>query len=280
MKDSVEQFLHVHRTVLKNSVFSAILKRSRRLGYLEISIDCCDDWNQPNETDPNWTAPDGPRENGRYDVEGRSSLDINGFYRLNLFNPKDLWSYFRAIGGWIKDSYELRSWSFFIDACPLFFPWSQWTWTLTSFKDCRYEVAEEVAEKIIELRKQKPGDHTPLSERMELEEQVLSTVTNSDVEDWLRRAGDSRLITNPYIWVSTSDPTNFCVNDSLVPFDKKDGWSEWAIKNILSDWFEAIGFEQPIIRISEKGAYSALMARIKYSLHGFLRNNKKEVDNE
>ena len=250
----------LRETLAKHCVFSAVLRRSKRIGAVEIGI--------PVEHDP--------------ERPGFSSLDVDGFYRLNLFYPKDLWCYLTNIYGWIKDSVELRSWGFFVDCCPLLFPWQQWTWTFSSFRDLRWEVASKIAEEMV--ARQKITEHRRMIElEADYEIKIVGQVTNDDVRVWLKHETDC-VRCSQAIWVEPHDPTVFHVDDDQFAYDMSHGWSEEKVCELIAKWFWCMGYARPIVRARNRfSQYNPWLTKVKKSISKckFWNNgNNTEVKND
>jgi hypothetical protein len=223
-----------------NRVFQGIMRRAYKLGAVEIYITGVEKYDHEYSPQGEWVESKDHSDGSLYDIEGHSWTDIHGFFDLSILSLSDWSSYFRAIGVWLKDSWELKSLDFAIKTLPFFMPWSQWMWTVCSFDSAKHDAAEaEILDPLYEgdLR---PNDQEFLEAHHKAEER-RKTMTDEDAIKYLESNNYVQL--REGIYVSTIDPTNMYVNESLprFAFNLKDGWSNSMIGHIIGYWLRAVG---------------------------------------
>jgi hypothetical protein len=245
------------RKILKgNALFTSVCRRMDKIGVLEVFPTGLEKYNiaSNEEFDASGCAPEGPRSDSHYDVEGYSSVDLYGCFAPNLLNPGDFWIYIKAICSWIKESIQFGSWDYFFSTSPLSFPWTGWAWTIEALHGLSWAVASDQAQlKMIKKSKRNLSD---------LRRSLEKYVTREDILKWLE--SHDCVLVDKGLWVSLSDPTVFYVDEVLHPFDLKDGWSKQAIASLLEHWFQSLAYNRPNVRmIPGISAFSDIRAMMR-----------------
>jgi hypothetical protein len=233
--------VQAYKTLHESKVFLGVLRRARKIGKVQYFVTEVEKYN--HEYGQNWELIPDHQSKRPYDVEGHCCSDIQGFYDgPNLLTLSGIWDFISGIGGWIKDSVELRSWSFFFETIPFFMPWGQWVWTIDSLQITAQEIIEhEERDRLWET-----GDRSTkaLMKVMDESRSKALKLSHDELMELLKKDGYIQMSNG--IFVTPQDPTVFCVDETVIPFDLKDGWSNWMLGKILREWFRDFGHPFPV----------------------------------
>jgi len=190
-----------------------------------------------------------PKSDGKFEVEGHSSCDIEASYFINPFAKlKDMVSLCTAVKHWLSFSWEFKSLSYFLSSHPFRSVWSQWAITVSSFSTFKVDV-------ILKTRKgqYKYGDYASILKDAEL-------LTVEDIEFFLLSDGYFRVSRG--VFANKKDPLCLVMNESVLKFDLKDGWSSSMILNLLALYFSLAGYSLSV-RSNRKTHHSFFETKIK-----------------
>ena len=72
-----------------HKAFQAVIKRAKKIGCVDIEMTSYEKWN--------YNEPNIPKDDGTFDVEGKSWEDINGRWNWNYLNFKDLYNIVKGL---------------------------------------------------------------------------------------------------------------------------------------------------------------------------------------
>jgi hypothetical protein len=155
--------------------------------------------------------------------DGYYAEDVTGFWM-----PRDFSTYIESNVTAFKEAREeFGFWAAF-KFLTLSLPWSGWCFVVDAKKTLAYEIVDEYyADQVQKGHKRNYQDY----------DQKVNLVTPEQINEKLKQ---DYLQIHPAIWVSPQDPTCFIVDEQLIPFAKKDGWTTNQMGEILALWFEAM----------------------------------------
>jgi hypothetical protein len=173
--------------------------------------------------DPQCYETDVDEETKEIRRDGYYAEDITGFW-----HPSDFGSYLSANINNFKEAMEdFGFWKAF-KFLSLTLPWSGWCYVLDAKKTIAYDIVDD---QITAERSQgKKVDYKNYDER-------AKAVTPEQIQERLTK---DYVQIHPALWVSPHDPTCFVADEDIIPFAKKDGWTNAQLGEILVIWFEAM----------------------------------------
>lgn len=249
-----------------------ILERLTRIGYIEISPTELTKWNYHGDG----KDPETPKEDGTFDVEGHSCSDVLGYWDIYWWEPR----HWKTIGKMIKQYTEgvqefvlddfafllrkdpwyllkrIKNWVF---VNPLKIQQEGWVWVVdslsSSLKDSAYDLATDIlaqeqgyensndmyikSRKIIDHKEAQAMADRLLSQ--EREKVYIYMVTKNDLQK-----------VSEYMWISKNDPTVFVLDESILPFDMKDGWSPRMLARTISYWFRVMYDRDVTVKVKDR----------------------------
>lgn len=228
----------LRRSLENNPLFQAHLRLASKIGFLAVAVIHTEKYDHEHLRED--VRP--PKQAGeQYDVEGHSGCDIYGIWRWELWRPSDLISYLRNIAGWVKDVWELKSWSFARATWPFGMYHMAWVYSISSMKDIRFDVAEEVHihPLFTEGKKYTFADRdAAFKAASDYEKKMTRKEVEAMLASWSYTPVRSNVRPVPAVWVHGTDPTVMVVDEAYVPFDLKDGWSNSRLAHIVGLWLD------------------------------------------
>ena len=241
---SVSDHVDITTKLFAHWSFMRVYKRAYKTNQVLLHMTGVEKWNWPGE---DGKTSEVPNPDGHFSVEGHTWEDVEGVWYLNPFSLADwvLWFefFFRLIkesfkDGWIRNRKRkgdfLRSirnvawWIWRMAPHDLTFKRYNWIWVVESFSVIRNDLAEEALDAKYKITNIPPGQY---KERLDKE---YAAVTPDQILEYLK--ANAYQISNA-MWVSKSDPTVIMVNEQIVLYDMKDGWSDKKVASIIRQWF-------------------------------------------
>jgi hypothetical protein len=231
-------------------------------------------WNYGKFVNGEWVDSPDPI-NGIYDVEGHSWTDICAFFKLNLFKTRDLKIFLKQTVELMTDIFYL--WFFKTKKVTPWLPkfWKDnfkttinliknanlmqkdWVWTIEALSVFKSDIIEiKISEMSLPdgecIYKVQWDDK---KRYIEYWKEIEKGITRAEL---LKQLNEKYIQLNEYLWVSKNDSTSIIVDDTLYPFDMKDGFSNKQITKILEVWFLEVFGNQVLLIESDEKAYSNL----------------------
>jgi len=227
MSDRYKDLQKARMDLAKNKNFLAALDLAKKEGVFKVHVSGLEKWNQPEWEGDELIDTNVPRANGHFDVEGHCWTDIYGYVRFGFRDWLNEWP------RWWKDVREVWSWRGLKSS--LRFVWQTvpfspvhefWLWTVQSFDVVKSDMAGDMAF-------EKWGSKEITKEFIGVERSILDSLTYDQV---LEKVSEDYLQVNRFIWVGKLDQTVVVIDESQLPYDMKNGWSNTAILFILRVW--------------------------------------------
>jgi hypothetical protein len=202
---------------------------------------------------------------------------------MRWWHPKDLKTLARWAYDWVTEDIwdtltdtAYRSWTSwhiglrYVKAVhPFKRTFSGWTWTVNSLEAESHSARWERAEQLAKERGFEEPDYSDWIDKLgstrdntshaawyaavrEIEEGLKLTWQKADTVRYVETSEDHCMVRlSPYLWVNKHDPTVFVLDEDLVPFDMKSGWSEEAMCTVIQEWFKEMLGETPRVRFVE-----------------------------
>lgn len=234
------------RKLNDNRLWQAVRRTAKcKKGRLHISINSLEKWNY-DTWDSDGTLIE-PLPGHPYDVEGHSSCDVYALHGPHFTQFGDYWRILKSLYKW-----AIETWEFGKIYYNPFSPWVSWVWVIDSLETEKSGMAEEIADRECpyEPDPAKEGEFrvVSLSEREinslrkhnEYRQKIEDRLTLEDVRAHLEITHTK---INDFLWLSKEDPTCFTIDETIVPFDLKDGWSNATIAKLIGYWTKSVGDE-------------------------------------
>lgn len=208
----------------KNKAFQRILKEASFLGRKRLVLttyECL----KYNHVSHDGSTSDLPRHDGKFDIEGYSCPDVNVRIVLKPWSVSDIKSYLRSLVLMWKECRGLPLWSQLRLLWSALNPVSDpWIFVIDSLDTIKVTVLESLTVKSYLMHSKKQ----------------IAAVKAGDPEGIASSLGYIKVAQG--LWVSNTDPTCMIVDESLTPFEMKDGWSPRQISEIVDRWFSVMGY--------------------------------------
>jgi hypothetical protein len=115
-------------------------------------------------------------------------------------------------------------------SCYLSYRRPQWIWCVESFSSIKSTIAEEQTEHMgIDYK-----DNAQIKAHIAALAKAEKEICPVQIQAWLSK--NAIQISNS-MWVQRNDPTIIYVNDVIILYDRKDGWSNKKLVSIVTQWF-------------------------------------------
>lgn len=273
----------VYKTLLENKRFQAAWRAFKEDDIVTISSLSLIRWNLIKPGEESLPINDSPREDGHYDIEGQRCSDISAVWRAKWWRLSDLKIVLKDIYSWIKhgllemftDEYywNLKNLKNHLkhlkNTQPFRLTLVKTVWAANSLASERSQAIWDKAEKmaiqqgfqppdlsdILKERKESVFDRAKRDEWFEAVKKAYSQLeagwSKDDTIKYVESQESGMIRLNKHLWVSKEDPTIFVIDEDLVPFDLKNGWSENALCLVIQQWFKEMIGEAPVVHYLE-----------------------------
>jgi hypothetical protein len=230
-------------------------------GRLVVGVTGMEKWNQPDDSGK---SPEEPREDGHFDVEGHTWTDVNLQFRLDLTKSEDRKIWLRDFKEWLidvagiwKDCFSWKRKWFNLD---LIFGFTKdtvgtlgttkvyWAVVISSLDVFKSELAADIAHETLEAERPERDREldfmsTTPEYRAWLEKLWLLHDRTYEQMDYRRALGELRkkaLSAGDGIYVDRDDKSIIIVDNEVMKFDMKSGYSDKAILDIVRLWAQRV----------------------------------------
>lgn len=219
-----------------------VMNQALKTGKMQINCTEMVRYNNPGNGE-------GPNPDGKFDIEGLSSSDVQCRYKFAWWMPsnwsqvfKEMPQYLSHIKEMIIDDFvwlvknrrfksllqRIKTWVF--DFSPFAYNQKGWVWVVSSLSSA---IADEAFEKVLRNKKNL---------------KISSSAFQRKVEDLIEKNGkelrdmalSNMIEITPYLWANADDATVFILDEKHHPYDLKDGWSEEAIAEAIKIWVKCM----------------------------------------
>lgn len=251
-----------------STLLEKVKETAQKRGYLAFGITGVEKWNQPSEHN-DWGRTEGVKSDGTcdgsFDVEGHTWTDILVQYDISLKSLEDIIAWALEALDWLKLTFEAFKGCLDIKK-GIFRPGlvlnyikityktlglskSRWGITVQSFDVAIYDLAQDKASILLAAERPEMPDFDDLFSNSssgksdiykkfllklaEAEKQLAEEISYKEVFEYVRSI--CRYIGRG-LYVSLEDPGIIYVDNTLRPYDLKDGYSDKEVSAILADW--------------------------------------------
>jgi len=234
-----------------------VLERAYEVGFVEIYPIEETKWNYGSWNEDLLK----PKEDGSFDVEGHSSSDIYAVWNVRWWERRhwhtikdSVMNYIEGVKEFVINDFKfwirkeprylfkkMRNWLFIN---PFKIRQEGWVWVVDALSSAMDSAAYELAEDLMpnELNHEKV---------VKLADELMSTEEGrKKVFDYMVKQYGLVKVTD-YMWVNEDDPTCFVIDDNVIPFDMKDGWSPEMLADIISEWYGVFYGVNPAVKITK-----------------------------
>jgi hypothetical protein len=250
-----------------------VLEKAHEVGYVEIFTAELTKWNYHHHQTDSDLKKHGEEE--RFDVEGHSSSDVYAVWNIRWWERRhwhtikdNLIYYIQSVYDFVISDFffwlrkdpkvllkKIKRWVF---QNPFKIEQQGWVWVVDSLsaemKKTSYILADDIISKERGFKNsrdlyRKKKEVNDFKEVEKLANHIMSTEEGRQkVFDYAVK--ESRLIkVTDYMWVNKDDPTCFVVDDGVVPYDMRDGWSPEMLADIISEWFGVFYNIRPHVKV-------------------------------
>jgi hypothetical protein len=232
-----------------------VLERAYEVGFVEIYPIEETKWNYGS-----WNKELlKPRNDGSFDVEGHSSSDIYAVWDVRWWERRHWHSLKESLIDYLKEVVDFLRYEFFhfliknrryalisfektLFNNPFKIRQEGWVWIVDSLSSAMDFAAYQLADYSI------PNEHNH-EKVVRLADELMETEEGrKKVFDHMIKESNLVKVTD-YMWVNENDPTCFVVDEKIIPFDMKDGWSPEMLAEIISEWYGIFYGFDPIVKI-------------------------------
>ena len=192
-----------------------------------LNIMSMESFNFPSVTE-SYSQESEEKEGPPWDVEGSSGTDVYAEWKLRWWHPQDWVDIFRSLSECIEFGFKTN---------PL--KVEGWVWVVDSLEIAKSDMAEKLAAQKVDYYTDGRIDRDKFKSYSEEIDKILPTITKDQlivfIEETCTRISKE-------IWVQNNDPTCFIVDNDLVPYDLRDGWSHAMVRKLVKKWLEALGY--------------------------------------